>query len=158
MPVSWPPPVFEPEDVERVRRQLASARGSQSWTLHYIVLRKPGGSGLRELVGIAGYVGPPSAQGAIEVGYAIAAEHQRRGYASEAVRALVAKAFQDPEIVVVTATTYERLEPSVAVLRKTGFVSVSREPGTGLLRFECRRAPGNDPGTPPRGKHGLAAS
>jgi ribosomal-protein-alanine N-acetyltransferase len=145
VPVSWPPPVLQPDDVERVRLQLEGDPDSHRWVLHYIVLRQPGMGGLRELVGVAGYVGPPSIEGVVAVGYAITTEHQRRGYATEAVRALVAEALQNPEIVVVTATTYETLEASISVLRKTGFVSVSRESATGLLRFERRRAPGSSP-------------
>jgi RimJ/RimL family protein N-acetyltransferase len=90
-------------------------------------------------VGVAGYAGPPSADGAVEVGYAIAVEHQRQGYATEAVRALVTEAFQDPGIVVVKATTYQSLEPSIGVLRKSGFLLADRDPATGLLRYERRR-------------------
>jgi ribosomal-protein-alanine N-acetyltransferase len=131
--------------VERVRQQLERNPNSHVWVLHYVVLRQPGEGGVRELVGIAGYVGPPSAEGAIEVGYAIATEYLRRGYATEAVRALVGEALQNPEIVVVTATTYETLEPSIGVLRKAGFVSVSRDPASGLLRFERRRTPLSGP-------------
>jgi [ribosomal protein S5]-alanine N-acetyltransferase len=140
VPPSWPPPVFEPNDVERIRRQLELDPGNQAWTLHYIILRTPGADALRELVGVAGYAGPPSADGAVEVGYAIAVEHQRQGYATEAVRALVTEAFQDPEIVVVRAMTYQSLEPSIGVLRKSGFLPVDRNPATGLLRYERRRA------------------
>jgi ribosomal-protein-alanine N-acetyltransferase len=143
VPASWPPPVLEPDDVERLRRQLERDPASHAWTLYYLILRTAAEP--RELVGIAGYVGPPSAEGVVGIGYAIAAEYQRRGYATEAVRALLAWAFAHAEVAVVTATTYPTLEPSIGVLRKTGFVLVGQEPGSGLLRYERRRDSGNVP-------------
>ena len=145
VPPSWPPPVFEPNDVARVRRQLEGHPAHRAWTLHYLVLRATCSGEPRDLVGIGGYVGPPSAEGAVEIGYAIAAEHQRRGYATEAVRALIAAAFRNSEVVVVAATTYAVLEPSIGVLKKAGFVLVGREPASGLLRYEHHRVPGGGP-------------
>ncbi len=100
---------------------------------------KATGDGRRDLVGVAGYAGPPSSDGAVEIGYAIAEEHQRRGYATEAVQALIDRAFAEPSVVVVTATTYASLAPSIGVLTKTGFTQVSSDPDTGLLKYECRR-------------------
>jgi RimJ/RimL family protein N-acetyltransferase len=139
VPSSWPPPVFEPDDVERLRRQLERDPASHSWTLYYLVRRATALAEPRELLGIAGYIGPPSAEGVVEIGYAIAAEYQRKGYATEAVRALVTRAFAAAEVVVVAATTYAALEPSIGVLRKTGFALVGQDPTGGLLRYEHRR-------------------
>ena len=139
VPASWPPPVLEPDDVERLRRQLETDPRGSGWTLHYLVLREAAGDGRRDLVGVAGYAGPPSSDGAIEIGYAIAEEHQRRGYATEAVQALIDRAFAEPSVVVVIATTYASLAPSIGVLTKTGFAQVSSDLETGLLRYECRR-------------------
>ena len=139
VPASWPPPVFEPDDVARLHRQLEQDPASRAWTLHYLVLRAVVAGGARELVGIAGYLGPPSSEGVVQIGYAVAAEHQRRGYATEAVQALLTRAFDNAEVAVVTATTYVALEPSIGVLRKTGFALVGHEPATGVLRYEHRR-------------------
>ena len=143
VPASWPPPVFEPEDVERLRRQLERDPASHAWTLYYLVLRAAVTAEPRELVGIAGYAGPPSAEGGVGIGYAIAAEYQRRGYATEAVRALLTRAFAHAEVAAVTATTYATLAPSIGVLRKTGFALVGREPASGLLLYEHRRDSGS---------------
>jgi hypothetical protein len=49
--------------------------------------------------------------GAVEIGYAIAPEHQRRGYATEAVQALLSQAFDHVEVVVVPAVSRPRLPP-----------------------------------------------
>jgi [ribosomal protein S5]-alanine N-acetyltransferase len=141
VPASWPPPVLEPDDVERLRHQLETDPRAHGWTLHYLVLREASDDGRRDLVGVAGYAGPPSSDGAVEIGYAIAEEFQRRGYATEAVQALIGRAFAEPSVVVVTATTYASLAPSIGVLTKTGFTQVSSDPETGLSKYECRRDP-----------------
>jgi ribosomal-protein-alanine N-acetyltransferase len=138
VPESWPPPVFEPDDVDRVRRQLIADPTNGRWTLHYVLRRAASGAGPPALVGVAGYVGPPTRDGVVEIGYAIAVEFQRQGYATEAVRALLSNAFVDARVVVVVATTYAALRPSIRVLEKTGFIEVSRAADTGLMRFECR--------------------
>ena len=140
VPASWPPPVFEPDDVARVQRQLERSSDEATWTLHYVTRRAGPADGGRDLLGVAGFVGSPSPQGVVEIGYAIAEEHQRRGYATEAVEALVAEAFAHPEVRAVTATTYASLAPSIGVLHKAGFALVADNPVTGLLRFERRRA------------------
>ncbi len=98
VPASWPPPVLEPDDVERLRRQLEVDPNAPGWTLQYLVLREATGDGRRDLVGVAGYAGPPSADGAVEIGYAIAEEYQRRGFATEAVQALIERAFAETSI------------------------------------------------------------
>jgi RimJ/RimL family protein N-acetyltransferase len=140
VPASWPPPVFEPDDVDRVREQLES-NPTDLWTLHYVLARVVAETGLRALLGVAGYAGPPTTDGTVEIGYAIASEHQRHGYATEAVHALLSHAFANSAVTVVVATTYAWLEPSIGVLRKTGFIDVSTNATTGLVRFERRRDP-----------------
>jgi RimJ/RimL family protein N-acetyltransferase len=133
--------VFERDDVDRTRRQLESDPTS-TWTLYYVLTRALAPSGLHFLLGVAGYVGPPTADGSVEIGYAIATEHQRHGYATEAVGALVDRAFADSAVIVVVATTYAWLHPSIGVLRRTGFVEVCRNAKADLIRFEHRREPG----------------
>jgi len=139
VPASWPPPVFEPDDVARIRRQLETDPATRGWTLHYVLLRAATSGGERALLGVAGFTGPPTVDGKVEIGYAIASEHQRRGYATEAVEALVSAAFRDPRVVVVTATTYPALEASIGVLRKVGFVRAGGEASDGTIRYERRR-------------------
>ena len=145
VPASWPPPVFEPEDVARVRRQLEADPAPGPWTLHYVLRRVESEGDLPALVGIAGYVAPPTTDGAVEIGYAIVTEFQRVGFATEAVRALLTAAFADARVRVVTATTYAHLHPSIRVLEKSGFIKRSHLPDTGLLRFECERSASASP-------------
>ena len=130
--------MFESDDVERVRRQLLADPNTGRWTLHYVLRRVASDSGGPELVGVAGYAGPPTPDGVVEIGYAIAVEYQRQGFATEAVRALLDGAFADPHVLIVVATTYATLRPSIRVLEKTGFIEVSHASETGLKRFERR--------------------
>jgi RimJ/RimL family protein N-acetyltransferase len=148
VPASWPPPVFEPEDLERLRQRLERDPASRAWTLYYLVQRPAVTAAPRELLGIAGYVGPPSAEGVVEIGYAIAEEHQRRGYATEAVRALIQQAFANANVAGVAATTYASLEPSIGVLRKAGFALVGQDAASGLVRYERWREPMRDSNGP----------
>ena len=90
-------------------------------------------------MGVAGYAGPPTEEGVIEIGYAITTEYQRRGYATEAVKALVSRAFEDSRVSVIGANTYPALEPSIRVLEKAGFVRVGNEAESGVIRYERRR-------------------
>jgi ribosomal-protein-alanine N-acetyltransferase len=140
VPDEWPPEVFEADDVERVRKQLLAKPALAEWTLYYIVQRPTVDTTEATLIGIAGFVGPPTSDGAVEIGYAILPDYQGRGYASEAVNALVSHAFADPVVQCITATTYETLQPSIRVLQKTGFASVDGPNTTGLIRFERLRA------------------
>ena len=63
-----------------------------------------------------------SEEGAAEIGYGVAEEHQGRGYAAEAVSALVDWAFEQPEIMCVTAETEASNIASRKVLTRAGFV------------------------------------
>jgi len=144
VPASWPPSVFEPDDVARVRRHLVATPEAGRWTLYYVLRRSAEEDGLPALIGVAGYVAPPTSDGAVEIGYAIVEEFQRMGFATEAVRALLTDAFAAGARVVV-ATTYATLHASIRVLEKSGFVETSRAVTTGLLRFEHRRSAPDGP-------------
>jgi RimJ/RimL family protein N-acetyltransferase len=136
---SWPPSVFERDDVKRLRQMLEADPVEESWTLHYILLHARAKDEGRELVGIAGYAGPPTETGIVEIGYAITTEHQRQGYATEAVNALVSRAFADPSVNTIRANTYPTLEPSIKVLEKTKFVRIGSESKSGVVSYERRR-------------------
>jgi [ribosomal protein S5]-alanine N-acetyltransferase len=95
--------------------------------------------GGRVLIGTAGYKGPP-ADGTVEVGYGIVTDHRRRGYASEAVRGLVARAFRVPGVRRIIAETLPELTASIGVLRKCGFELIGEGSEPGVIRFERTRA------------------
>jgi [ribosomal protein S5]-alanine N-acetyltransferase len=91
-----------------------------------MLLRTPDGSGGRQpiVVGEAGFHGPPDGDGRIEFGYMVVSEHRRRGYAEEAVRALLAWATADYQITRFRAGISPHNIASLNLIRKLGFVQV----------------------------------
>jgi ribosomal-protein-alanine N-acetyltransferase len=92
-------------------------------------------------VGLGSYKGP-SIAGVVEIAYAIVPEHQGRGYATAAARAMVDEAFKSPEVRMVCAHTLPDGAASQRVLLKSGFRHVGQvdDPDDGLVwRFEIAR-------------------
>jgi RimJ/RimL family protein N-acetyltransferase len=115
-PQVWPPDLYDDEAVAFSLQALQGNPKPGPWTTYYFVLRAP-----RVLVGAGGFVRPPDAKWSVELGYSVLAAHRRKGYASEATAALVARAFAEPKIRAVIAHTYPDLVASIGVLEKCGF-------------------------------------
>jgi RimJ/RimL family protein N-acetyltransferase len=79
-----------------------------------------------EIVGLCGYKGPPSADGVVEIGYAVAPERRRQGHATRAVTLVVEAARLDPRVSVIVAETALANLPSQKVLAANGFADVGR--------------------------------
>lgn len=77
------------------------------------------------LVGNGGFHGPPSDLGEVEIGYEIAGEFRNRGYATEAVRGLVAFAFGDARVNFIVAHTLAEKNASNVALARVGFRCVA---------------------------------
>jgi ribosomal-protein-alanine N-acetyltransferase len=138
VPASWPPDFLDAPALQFTLERLAEGPQQAGWWLHFVVLaRGPTG---RLLIGSAGYKGPPTPDGTVELGYGVVRDHQRRGYATEAVRGLVRRAFALPEVQRVIAETLPELTPSIGVLRKCGFHPGGEGSEPGVLRFELTRA------------------
>ena len=75
----------------------------------------------KEVVGTAGFKGPPDADGVVEIAYGVAPEYQGRGYATEAATALVEFALAEPSVRTVRAHTLPEPNASTRVLTKNGF-------------------------------------
>jgi len=89
-------------------------------------------------VGIGSFKGPPI-DGAVEIAYAVLPEHQCRGYATAAARAMVEYAFRSAEVRRVTAHTLPGGVASQRVLLKAGFQHQGEvvDPEDGLVwRYE----------------------
>ena len=71
--------------------------------------------------GMAGFKGLPDDLGQVEIGYGIDSEYEGKGYTTEAVRALVAWAFEQPACQAVIAETNRENIASHRVLEKGGF-------------------------------------
>jgi RimJ/RimL family protein N-acetyltransferase len=79
----------------------------------------------------------PQPDGTAEFGYGIAPSRQRRGYATEAARALIAHGLTSPDIKIVFAKVSLDNPASIRVLEKAGLVSwpdLELEPGLTAFR------------------------
>jgi [ribosomal protein S5]-alanine N-acetyltransferase len=101
------------------------------WTLGFSIVDRATG----RAIGSCGYKDAPDADGMVEIAYGVAAEHQNRGFATEAAQALVEFAFGSGRVRVVRAHTYEAANNSARVLLKCGFLACGQvvEPDDGLV-------------------------
>lgn len=133
LPEAWPPPLNDEASQRWMLDYLHKHAGSR-WGMWYITLKtKPS-----QLIGNCGFKGAP-VRGAVEIGYSIAPEYQRRGYASEAVGGLLCFAFADSAVQRVLAETFPDLIPSIGVLSKCGFRRVQGNSEPGAIRFSLPR-------------------
>ncbi|RIV25386.1 N-acetyltransferase [Fibrisoma montanum] len=75
-----------------------------------------------EVVGHAGFHGPPDQVGMVEVAYSVVPAHRGQGYAKSMLRDLLKQASSEPEIRVVRATIRPDNVASLATIRPFGFV------------------------------------
>ena len=87
------------------------------WTYGYSMVHSEGGL----KIGDAGFKGPPTPEGVVEIAYGVAPEFQGRGYATEAAKALTDFAFHSRLVRVVRAHTLPEPNASMRVLTKCGF-------------------------------------
>jgi RimJ/RimL family protein N-acetyltransferase len=74
-----------------------------------------------EVVGLCNHKSAPGEGGVVEIGYGVAAERRRRGYATQAVALCVRAARGDPRVRRLTAETALGNLPSQRVLEANGF-------------------------------------
>jgi len=117
---------WERTDVEGIRSEiqemLRRAPGEPDGWVQFSVAER--GSG--RLVGDVGLSPAEGEPGVIKVGYTIAPEFQRRGYATEAVKALVWYAMETLGAEVVRAYADAANVPSIRVAEKVGMKLVER--------------------------------
>jgi RimJ/RimL family protein N-acetyltransferase len=133
VPPGWPPALYG-EHQQQFAERLAGDPGLAGWLVWYAVQIDP-----PVLVGTVGLGGPPDGEGTVELGYSMVERFQRKGYASEAVGALIDWAFSNEEVRRIRAHTFPNLQASIRVMERNGlsFVGDGKEPGT--IRFELAR-------------------
>ncbi len=111
--------------------QLRASSTPDPWIHGYAVVDRDSHS----VIGTVGFKGAPNEEGMVEVAYGIVPDFQRRGYATEAVGAVVAFVFRDGRVTLVRAHTLPTPNASTEVLAKCGFKHVGEveDPDDGLL-------------------------
>jgi [ribosomal protein S5]-alanine N-acetyltransferase len=131
VPSDWPPGEYDRPAMEFFRSQLAKQPDAVGWYGWYAVHRSVDQE-RPVLVGSGGYFGPPDAAGTVEVGYSIVPAFRARGFATELLKALVARAFAVPGLLQVVAHTTPSNIGSIRVLERCGFsfIGPGNEPNT----------------------------
>jgi RimJ/RimL family protein N-acetyltransferase len=123
------------------------------WLGRMLLLRGTGdrGGAAPEVVGEAGFHGPPDEDGRVEIGYMVVSAHRRHGYAEEATRALMSWASAEHGITRFRASISPGNIASLSLIRKLGFTRVGRQhhPQRGdelVFHRDSPPAPGADDG------------
>lgn len=149
VPPGWPPPLFDEDAIRWTLERLRADPSHATWGLHYFVLRETTAAPSRPgrtptprplAVGAGGFKGPPDGNGAVEIGYSVLPDFQRRGFATEATDGMVERAFGDPRVRLVVAQTLPELVPSIGVLAKVGFRFAGEGEEEGVIRYEMSGA------------------
>jgi len=114
--------------------QFEASAAADPWVHGFRLVHRNSG----KVVGFCSFKGPPT-DGVVEIAYGIAPDEQRKGYATEAARALVEFARTFPEVRVIRAHTLPDGIASKRVLEKCGFRHVGEfiDPEDGpVWRFE----------------------
>jgi len=140
VPDSWPPPLFDQDALDWMAKYLEEHAGANEWGFYFIILPARGDGAETTAIGGIGFKGIPTDDGTVEIGYSMLPEFQRAGYATEAARALVRKAFSQPQVARVIAETYPELLPSIRVLEKNNFRFIGDGSEERVIRFALTRA------------------
>ncbi len=116
------PPPYMAEALPVVRDRLRLQPAEAPWWNWLVVDRASG-----EAIGSVGFGGPVNPDGAVLVGYAMYADYEGRGYATEAVKALVAWAFGQPGVREVRALAPVWNTPALRVAENVGMRPVASE-------------------------------
>lgn len=106
----------------RRRDQIARRPADAAWVTRVVVEKDSG-----QVVGRAGFHGPPDGAGMVEIGYSIDPVHRRRGHARGALMILLATAKRHPGVAVVRATVRPDNLPSRQLLDQYGFREVGEQ-------------------------------
>jgi ribosomal-protein-alanine N-acetyltransferase len=138
VPASWPPGEYNRSAMEFFRARISEDPASVGWYGWYAVRRLERGRSV--VIGAAGYLGPPSSDGTVEVGCSIAPEFQAQGYATEIVRALVTRAWSIPGVSRVIAHAQPKNVGSIKVLERCGFRPVGSGGEPGAVEYATLRS------------------
>ena len=133
VPASWPPELMA-DHLDGFARRIEADPALEGWLPWFWVARED-----PTLVGNGGFGALPAEDGSGKIGYALVGEHQGRGFATEAVGAILDWAFAHPGLTRVVADTYPELSRSIRVLQKNGFRYAGPGKGERVIRYELTR-------------------
>jgi RimJ/RimL family protein N-acetyltransferase len=110
----WPPEHWEPHVYHFVEKQYVEDPRTRGWH-RYVVLQ----NGRRSTV-IGAVGGFPKPEGDVEIGYSTLPGFQRKGYGTEAARALVEWLLKQKDVRSVSAQAYPSLPESIKVMERCG--------------------------------------
>ncbi len=116
------PPPYMADALPVVADRLRVHPEEAAWWNWLIVERASG-----QAVGSVAFGGPVNAEGAVLVGYAMYSVHEGRGYATEAVRAMIAWAFGQPGVREVRALAPVWNTPALRVAENVGMRPVASD-------------------------------
>jgi ribosomal-protein-alanine N-acetyltransferase len=117
---------------EHIVKYLDKLKGDHEllgWGVRYVTLTEN-----NQVIGDIGFKGKPNDKGIVEVGYGIIPEMQKKGIATEAVRAVIEWAFSSSKVKKVVAECLGDNVPSIRVLEKLGMRRTSSE--NGMINWE----------------------
>jgi [ribosomal protein S5]-alanine N-acetyltransferase len=118
LPEGWP------QFPEALQSQASGESQPSEWPGYFFVSEQH-----RAVIGNGGFAGLPK-DGIVEIGDEVAPEFRNLGYATKAVRAILAQAFAMPEIQAVVAHTLAEKNASNSVLAKNGMVFLGEFPNS----------------------------
>jgi ribosomal-protein-alanine N-acetyltransferase len=120
LPPDWP----QQDLVDLLPGQATLSLRDEQFGIWVLVERATG-----EVIGDAGFLGRPDADGLVEIGYSVVPAARRRGFATEAADALVTWALGQPGVRAVLAVSDHDNRPSVSTLERLGFTRTSEHGG-----------------------------
>jgi ribosomal-protein-alanine N-acetyltransferase len=96
-------------------------------------------SGKPIAIGNGGFKGTPDAADQVEMGYSIIEEFQGRGFATEAMAALIDWAFSHSSVTRIITHILPDLQSSIRVLEKCGFTNVGKGTEEGAIMYQLLR-------------------
>jgi RimJ/RimL family protein N-acetyltransferase len=103
-------------------RQARMTVDEAAWRIWLIIDRED-----RLVVGDVTFLGPPSEHGTVGIAYGVVPSHRRRGYATEAARALIGWASQQQGVSAIAAACADDNQASIRTLQRVGFSQTGRK-------------------------------
>jgi ribosomal-protein-alanine N-acetyltransferase len=128
LPPGWP----LPDLLDVLPLQAATSPETESFGV-WVMIERDSGS----VVGDIGFMGPPDETGSVEVGYSVIPDRRRRGYATEAARAIVEWALSQPGVQLIVAGCDRDNDPSIRTLERLGFHRTGE--ADRQIRWRCER-------------------